>query len=75
MIRCAGGRAKFAINDIAVLNTLIGINEIVIVHHTGHTNINYLQFYTAGELIKTRLRPHSQNGRSDTREAPSSLTH
>ncbi|KAH8203210.1 hypothetical protein TruAng_002615 [Truncatella angustata] len=33
VIRCAGGRAQLAVNDIAVLNALIGISEIVLIHH------------------------------------------
>ncbi|KAH7187006.1 carbonic anhydrase, partial [Fusarium oxysporum] len=34
VIRCAGGRAKYAINDLVTLNALVGINEIAIIHHT-----------------------------------------
>ncbi|KAL6901255.1 hypothetical protein GGI43DRAFT_433944 [Trichoderma evansii] len=46
-IRCAGGRARFAVNDIVVLNSLIGINEIVLIHHTDcgltHKSTDYVR--------------------------------
>jgi hypothetical protein len=35
VIRNAGGRAKGAVFDVAVLDTLITLNEIIIIHHTG----------------------------------------
>ncbi|KAM0517084.1 hypothetical protein ACHAPE_005196 [Trichoderma viride] len=47
VIRCAGGRARFAINDVVVLNTLIGINEIILIHHTDcgltHKSTDYVR--------------------------------
>ncbi|KAF2163186.1 hypothetical protein M409DRAFT_26629 [Zasmidium cellare ATCC 36951] len=33
VIRCAGGRVKYAIHDILSLNTIVAIDEIVVIHH------------------------------------------
>jgi hypothetical protein len=35
VLRNAGGRAKGAIIDTAILDTLVNLSEIVVVHHTG----------------------------------------
>ncbi|KAL7910301.1 hypothetical protein GGI35DRAFT_492947 [Trichoderma velutinum] len=47
VVRCAGGRARLAISDIAILNTLIGINEILLIHHTDcgltHKSTDYMR--------------------------------
>ncbi|PKK45846.1 hypothetical protein CI102_10461, partial [Trichoderma harzianum] len=47
VVRCAGGRARLAISDIAILNTLIGINEIILIHHTDcgltHRSTDYMR--------------------------------
>jgi carbonic anhydrase len=34
VIRNAGGRARRAIFDIAVLNTLVEVTDVVVIHHT-----------------------------------------
>jgi carbonic anhydrase len=50
VIRNAGGRARHAIFDIALLDTLVGVAEIVVVHHT-----NCGLTLTTDEHIKTEL--------------------
>lgn len=34
-VRNVGGRAEFAIRDLLVLDTFVGVNDIMVVHHTG----------------------------------------
>ena len=34
-VRNAGGRTEFAIRDLLVLDTLAGLTDVLVLHHTG----------------------------------------
>ena len=38
VVRNAGGRAEPAIRDLTILDSLVGVNDIMIVHHTGQSS-------------------------------------
>jgi hypothetical protein len=73
VVRNAGGRANASVvNDILVLDSLMGITDIVVAHHTGLSSSFYVlpgttaQELADGAIVRARLR----NDTHDRRENP-----
>ena len=48
VIRNAGGRAnQSVVNDILVLDSLMGVTDVVVAHHTGLWKSSFLEFQDA----------------------------